>query len=61
MEKSQLSESPGAANVDDIKAAVPAAQDMDLGQILDVQSTPEQEKKVLLKLDLVYVSFSCGC
>lgn len=30
--------------------------DTALGQILEVQSSPELERKVLLKLDLVYVS-----
>lgn len=45
--------------MDDIKEAVPAAQDVDLGQILEVQSTPELERKVLWKLDLVYVAITC--
>lgn len=57
MEKSQSleREPPEAANMDDIKGALPAAQDVDLGQILEVHSTPEEERKVLWKLDWVYV------
>lgn len=34
-----------------------AARDVGLGQMLEVQATPEQERKVLWKLDLMYVSF----
>lgn len=49
-------EAPGATNMEDIKETVPAAQDVDLGQMLEVQSTPEEERKVLIKLDWVYVS-----
>lgn len=59
MEKSQSFEPPGPPVTDDIKEAVPAAQDVDLGQILEVESTPELERKVLWKLDLVYVAFTC--
>ncbi|CAG8163243.1 unnamed protein product [Penicillium salamii] len=30
-------------------------RDMDLGQVLAVQSTPEQERRVLWKLDLILI------
>lgn len=32
------------------------SRDVDIGEMLDVQSTPEEERKVLWKLDTVYVS-----
>lgn len=37
------------------KRALPSL-DTGLGQILDVHSTPEEERMVLLKLDLMYYS-----
>lgn len=42
---------------DDLKASrMPsAARDVALGQMLEVEATPEQERKVVWKLDLVYV------
>ena len=39
---------------DDLKRHVePLGHDFDLGQMLAVQSTPEEERKVLRKLDFV--------
>lgn len=37
-----------------------AAQDVVLGEMLEVHATPEEERKVLRKLDLVYASM-CAC
>lgn len=59
MEKSQSLEPAGPPAMDDIKEAAPAAQDVGLGQMLEVESTPELERKVLWKLDLVYVALIC--
>lgn len=43
---------------DDIKIepqSATAMKDVSLGEMLDVDATPQQEKKVLLKLDIMYV------
>lgn len=43
---------------DDLKAerqSAAAAMDVTLGEMLEVDATPQQEKKVLLKLDIMYV------
>ena len=46
-------------NENDLKQEIQASShDVDLGQILDVQATPEEERKVLQKLDFVQVSVS---
>jgi hypothetical protein len=41
--------------MDDLKLEreISIAKDVDLGQVLGVDATPEQERKVLLKLDLM--------
>lgn len=42
------------ADEHDLKRHVhPADHDFDIGHILSVQSTPEEEKKVLRKLDMM--------
>ncbi|KAJ5835330.1 hypothetical protein N7447_001356 [Penicillium robsamsonii] len=39
----------------DLKGGEPLGRDLDLGQVLAIQSTPEEERKVLWKLDLILV------
>ena len=38
--------------------AKPTVPNVDVGDILDIQATPEQEQKVIWKLDLVYIFIS---
>jgi hypothetical protein len=47
--------SPPDVNADMAKLGVEAstARDVDFGQVLEVESTPELQRKVLLKLDLL--------
>lgn len=48
-------------DVGDLKEVAPSnTRDVNLGQMLEVQTTPEEERKVLWKLDLLYASRSCG-
>ena len=38
-----------------------AARDVDLGQLFEVETTPEMEKKVLRKLDFFLIPLMGGC
>lgn len=63
MEKQTPHDPSGATtDMDDLKAArLPsAARDIALGQMLEVEATPELERKVVWKLDLVYVHVHCS-
>lgn len=58
MEKQTSNDPSGdTKDMDDLKASrMPsAARDVALGQMLEVEATPEQERRVVWKLDLVYV------
>lgn len=58
MEKQHTDPPPGATpELDDLKVKEEAtlARDVGLGQVLEVEATPEQERKVLRKLDIMYV------
>lgn len=51
-EHSHVDPLPGA---DDLKGEpIPTKRDVDLGQMLEVDASPDQERKVLWKLDLLY-------
>ncbi|KAJ5559192.1 hypothetical protein N7535_008944 [Penicillium sp. DV-2018c] len=41
--------------------STPAARDVDFGQVLEVETTPEMEKKVLRKLDFFLIPLMGGC
>lgn len=61
MEKKEAFEDPsGETDLHDVKVEpVPsAAQDVFVGQMLEVDATPKQERKVLWKLDLVYAAMA---
>lgn len=46
-------------DVDDLKEVAPSnTRDVNLGQMLEVHATPKEERKVLWKLDFLYVSWS---
>lgn len=58
MEKQHNDPPPGMTpELDDLKLKDEAtlARDVGLGQVLEVEATPEQERKVLRKLDIMYV------
>lgn len=57
MEKSYSSPPPENPELDDLKLKEEAtlARDVGIGQVLEVEATPEQERKVLRKLDMMYV------
>lgn len=47
-------------DIADLKEVAPSnTRDVNLGQMLEVQSTPQEERKVLWKLDLLYAPGSC--
>lgn len=41
--------------------SISAARDVDLGQLFEVETTPEMEKKVLRKLDFFLIPLMGGC
>lgn len=54
MEKQQAPPSGGPADLDMLKLEQnSAARDVDFGQVLETAATPEMERKVLWKLDLL--------
>ena len=55
MEKQQEVPPGTAPEIDDLKLGpeTSVAKDVDLGQMLGMDITPQQERKVLLKLDLM--------
>lgn len=53
MEKQHPSSEANASDMGKIKAETSTAWDAGFGQVLEVESTPEQQRKVLLKLDLL--------
>ena len=65
MEK-QTSNEPAASTKEDLydvksEGLPAAAQDVVLGEMLEVNATPEQERKVQLKLDLVLLPMMGAC
>lgn len=47
-------------DTDDLKEVAPSnTRDVNLGQMLEVEATPEEERRVLWKLDLLYVAEPC--
>jgi len=65
MEK-RTSNEPAASTKEDLydvkgEGLPAAAQDVVLGEMLEVDATPEQERKVRLKLDLVLLPMMAAC
>lgn len=55
MEKQESNQSPGDGHRHDLKADIqlPAVEDVALGDVLAVEPTPEEERRVVRKLDLM--------
>lgn len=53
MEKQQSPPEAKASDVGKLGVETSTARDVDFGQVLEVESTPELRRKVLLKLDLL--------
>lgn len=54
MEKQQPPADGGGVDIDKLKVdTTPAARDVDFGQVLETNATPQMERKVLWKLDLL--------
>ncbi|XRM36982.1 hypothetical protein ABZX51_000472 [Aspergillus tubingensis] len=64
MEKQHTDPPPGVTpELDDLKLKEEAtlARDVGLGQVLEVEATPEQERKVLRKLDIILIPLMGVC
>lgn len=53
LEKHQ-SPTEAVSDFDDKKIVPPSVRDVDVGQMLEVDATPEEQRKVLWKLDFMY-------
>lgn len=63
MEKTHAEQS-ATRQISDLKAMVAddmgnTGRDIDLGQILEVETSPQLERKILMKIDFMSVSATC--
>lgn len=61
MEKHEPSSGDVQPGVEKLEVDDSIMRDMDFGQVLEVETTPEMDKKVLRKLDLFLIPLMGGC
>jgi hypothetical protein len=61
MEKQQPPLEGVESGLEKLKVDESVMRDVDFGQVLEVETTPEMEKKVLRKLDLLLIPLMGGC
>lgn len=61
MEKHQTPSGDAQSGAEKLQVDDSIMRDMDFGQVLEVETTPEMDKKVLRKLDLFLIPLMGGC